>query len=128
MTCIDGPVSPEGETGTGVRDRLAGLVLPVLLSLAVASPALSEPAPERQQELRHLLRHDCGSCHGLTLKGGLGPALTPAALAERSRKWLIDTIEYGREGTAMPPWQGLLSHEEIVWIVDALRQGLPDED
>ena len=132
MTCIDHPLtltlSPKWERGTEVRNRLAGLALPVLLNLAIAPPALSEPAPERQQELRRLLRHDCGSCHGLTLKGGLGPALTPEALAARPRELLIGTIEYGRAGTAMPPWQGLLSREDIVWMVDALRRGLPDED
>jgi mono/diheme cytochrome c family protein len=27
----------------------------------------------RQAELLHLLKHDCGSCHGMTRKGGLGP-------------------------------------------------------
>ena len=29
---------------------------------------------QRSEELRNLLIQDCGSCHGITLKGGLGPA------------------------------------------------------
>ena len=29
----------------------------------------------RQAELSHMVKQDCGSCHGMTLKGGLGPAL-----------------------------------------------------
>ncbi|GLQ30900.1 c-type cytochrome [Litoribrevibacter albus] len=78
---------------------------------------------ERQQELDHLLKQDCGSCHGMTLKGGLGPALTEEAMAEKPKQYLFDTIFFGREALAMPPWEGLLSEDEIWWIVDRLKNG-----
>ncbi|MDX2370482.1 MAG: hypothetical protein QNK36_19105, partial [Colwellia sp.] len=34
--------------------------------------SLSNP---RKAQLTHMVKQDCGSCHGMTLKGGLGPAL-----------------------------------------------------
>lgn len=80
--------------------------------------------PARQQELRHLLAHDCGSCHGLTLRGGLGPALTPEALAGKSRQAMVTTILQGRAGTPMPPWSPLLSREEAEWLVEVMYRGL----
>ncbi|MBF0311576.1 MAG: cytochrome c [Magnetococcales bacterium] len=97
----------------------AGLCLPALL----ASAATGEVTPVRQKALSELLRHDCGSCHGLTRKGGLGPPLTAEALAGKSDELLADTIRLGRPGAAMPPWDGLLTQEEILWLVAALRRG-----
>ena len=74
----------------------------------------------RQQELEHLLYQDCGSCHGMRLTGGLGPALTAAALAGKSPELLFDTIREGRSGTPMPPWKTLLDDREIEWLVNYL--------
>jgi cytochrome c55X len=105
--------------------------LPLLfgtLLLAGTAPlqASAEVTAARQKELLHLLRHDCGSCHGMTLKGGLGPALLPDALASKPAATLEATVLYGRAGTPMPPWRGLLSEEEVAWLVAILKQGLPD--
>lgn len=87
--------------------------------------AIAQPDPTlRQAELYNLLVQDCGSCHGLTLRGGLGPALLPENLRERPRDALIDTVLYGRPGTAMPPWNTLLKREEAAWIIDRLRNGV----
>ena len=82
-----------------------------------------EPDSERQQELRHLLKHDCGSCHGMRLTGGLGPALTPDAIHEKPDVMLRETILHGRRGTPMPPFANLLSHEEVDWLIGDLRKG-----
>ena len=60
---------------------IGAAVVSALASAADARPAA--PDPERARELVHIVRQDCGSCHGLTLKGGLGPALTAEALFER---------------------------------------------
>jgi len=86
----------------------------------------SVPPAARRAEILHMVRQDCGACHGMTLKGGLGPALTPAALHSRAADSLAATILYGRPGTAMPPWQDFLSPDEAAWIVRQLQQGLPD--
>ncbi|MDP2097615.1 MAG: cytochrome c [Methylobacter sp.] len=92
----------------------------LLLMLAATSAVAGEPSPERQSALRNLLNHDCGACHGLTLKGGLGPALLPEALAEKSDDFLITTILNGRPGTAMPPWQPFMTRDEATWLVGIL--------
>ena len=55
----------------------------VTSSTVFAATAAGEPSPERQKELVRLVRQDCGSCHGMTLNGGLGPALSVQALKER---------------------------------------------
>ena len=93
----------------------------LLLTALSCLPATAGPlAVERQQELLHLLHQDCGSCHGMRLTGGLGPALTPAALAGKPRALLTATIREGRTGTPMPPWKGILDDADITWLVDTL--------
>lgn len=84
------------------------------------------PAPARQTELIRLVRHDCGACHGLTLGGGLGSALTAEAMASRSLEGLRHTILNGRPGTAMPPWRGIINDEEALWVSRQLQAGFPD--
>lgn len=100
------------------------LVLAAMLAPFVASAEIAAP---RQEQLRHLLQHDCGSCHGLRLTGGLGPPLTPASLAHKPAPDLVATIRHGRPGTPMPPWSGLLSAEEARWLVDLMKGGIGDE-
>lgn len=93
----------------------------LIITLAFsASVMASEPDLARQQELRNMLAHDCGSCHGLTLKGGLGPSLLPEALVNKSEQFLVHTILEGRKGTAMPPWKPFMTEQEAFWIVQKL--------
>ena len=101
---------------------VAGLVLATLAGLAVAA----EPSAERQAELIHLLRHDCGSCHGLTLKGGLGPPLLPEVLEDQPPEGLVHIILDGVPGRPMPPWRGLLAEDEAAWLVGRLQEGIGD--
>ena len=79
-----------------------------------------EPTLERQQELLNLLKHDCGACHGITLKGGLGPPLLTESLAGKSADFLVKTIREGRPGTAMPPWGKFISEQETLWLIKNL--------
>lgn len=83
-----------------------------------------EIAAERQAQLKHLLIQDCGSCHGLRMKGGLGPALTPDDLAGKPKESLVATVIHGRPGTAMAPWAALLNEQEAGWMIDQLLQGV----
>jgi cytochrome c55X len=78
---------------------------------------------QRQQELVYLVQQDCGSCHGMTLKGGLGPSLLAHRMANLPKEYLINVITYGRVNTPMPPWGPLLSHNEITWLVEQLQLG-----
>lgn len=90
-----------------------------------AQAQTAAPQADRMRELVHLVRQDCGSCHGLTLQGGLGPALTPAALRGKPRDGLVATIVGGRPGTPMPPFRGIVSEDEAVWVVERLIEGFP---
>lgn len=86
----------------------------------------AQPAEVRRAELVYMVRQDCGSCHGLTLKGGLGPALDPRAMAGKDPEQMRHVILYGRPGTPMPPWKDFVTEDEVRWIVDELKKGLPD--
>jgi len=98
----------------------------MLFALLAACPAAAMAGPpdaERQAQLLYLLKHDCGSCHGMTRKGGLGPALLPENLRDRPQELLVNTILDGRPGTPMPPWRGELSAADAQWLVEALNRG-----
>jgi cytochrome c55X len=99
-------------------------VMPLLLA-GLSLSVVAEPSAARQKELVHLVRQDCGSCHGMTLQGGLGPALLPATLAGKPVESLVATIIGGRPGTPMPPWHRFLTQDEAQWIVDKLMTGFP---
>jgi cytochrome c55X len=98
----------------------------LLFMLSMALPVQADPDAMRQVQLLTLLRQDCGACHGMTLKGGLGPSLLPQALAGKTPDYLRQTILDGRGGTPMPPWRGMLSNDEVTWLVDQLRHGVVD--
>jgi cytochrome c55X len=102
---------------TGLIGLTLSLIVPTHL---VAGGEISSP---RQQELLNMLVQDCGSCHGLRMKGGLGPALLPKNLSGKSAEFITATILNGRPGTAMPPWQLLLLPVEARWMADTLLQG-----
>ena len=98
----------------------------VALACVVGTALADEPAPARQAELERLVRQDCGSCHGLTLKGGLGPPLVAGALGDKPAESLKYTILYGRPGTPMPPWRAFLTEADAEWITARLLEGFPD--
>ena len=85
-----------------------------------AGTAAAGLGPEDAKRLEHLVLQDCGSCHGLTRKGGLGSPLTRDALSHAAPEALVSIILDGVPGTAMPPWRPLLSEDEARWIADYL--------
>jgi cytochrome c55X len=104
------------------------LILTSHFTLYAESLATQPPLTKaRQQQLIHLLKQDCGSCHGMTLQGGLGPSLLPSDLKNKPTALLENTILFGREGTAMPPWQGLLTKQEVQWLTKQIQQGISNE-
>lgn len=103
-----------------------GGILALLLPVIGTAPAVAnagELSTSRKAELLHLMQQDCGSCHGMTLKGGLGPSLLPERLNMFPPEFLINTVLEGRQGTAMPPWKAMLSREEVRWMVEQLQRG-----
>ncbi|WP_346795948.1 cytochrome c [Halomonas sp. Bachu 37] len=98
------------------------------ISALLAAQALaSDISPERKQELETLIYQDCGSCHGMTLRGGLGPALPRERMSAYSTDGLAGLILQGIPGTAMPGWKGLLSEQEARWIAEHLQNDNPLE-
>ena len=96
----------------------------IICSLFFNYVGAEEIPQQRVTELYNLLIQDCGSCHGMTLKGGLGPALTVEAISNKPRELILETVLNGRPGTPMPPWKNILSREEIEWLVDTLYKGV----
>ena len=105
---------------------IAAVAMILSSQLAAAGGVDATPTRPRQHELLRLLHQDCGSCHGLRLTGGLGPALTPSALKDKPDASLVATIVYGRRGTPMPPWQPFMSEAEARWLVARLKEGNTD--
>lgn len=105
------------------------LALLVILMFGVTianSAAAAEPSPQRAAQLTYMVRQDCGSCHGMTLTGGLGPALVPAALKGKPAAYIKHVILNGNQNTAMPGWSPLLSDADAEWIAERLLSGFPD--
>jgi len=93
-----------------------------LMALAAASANASGTITnERRAELRNFLEQDCGSCHGLRMAGGLGPPLQPTAIENKPVQFLAATIQFGRPGTAMPPWGAFFTEEETLWLARELK-------
>lgn len=97
--------------------RKAALCLCLLLG---AAPVRAEMPAPRAAELEHMVIQDCGSCHGLTMKGGLGSPLTRDVLDGAPPEALASIILDGVPGTAMPPWRPLLTEAEALWIAQYL--------
>ncbi len=102
------------------------ICLVFLAAIVVAGSLAAAPSKTRQDELIYRLRQDCGSCHGMTLKGGLGPPLLPAAMAGKPDEALVEVILNGLPGTPMPPWNIEISRDEAAWLVRRMKEGLDD--
>ena len=113
-----------GRAFRGWHRAFAGLALMACAAGLHAQPA--PPSAQRQQELVRMVRQDCGSCHGLRLTGGLGPALTREALADKALDSLAATIYGGRPGTPMAPWKAMVNEAEALWIAQQLMAGFPE--
>ena len=97
----------------------------IIVAIVLSAPAAADgSASERERGLLELLRQDCGSCHGMTMKGGLGPALLPATLDDIPDEVLVKIILDGVPETPMPPWRPLLKAHEAAWMVKQLKDGL----
>ncbi|WP_299921781.1 cytochrome c [uncultured Pelagimonas sp.] len=94
-----------------------------LLSILIllATPVLADPIDP--VALERFVIQDCGSCHGLTLKGGLGPDIRPQTIEHYDIDVLQDVILDGVPGTPMPPWRPLLTEAEAAWIAEYLLKG-----
>lgn len=108
--------------------RLPALVAAFCLlgaSAAFSQGAAPDVGRDRQTQLIRMVRQDCGSCHGIQLTGGLGPALTRDRMADFPLDSLFSTIYHGRPGTPMPGWKTMMSEADARWIAIQLQSGFP---
>lgn len=115
----------------GPHPRMKGVVHVVPASSTKPVPKAEKPvdtessiSSQRRTEIIHILKQDCGSCHGMTLRGGLGPSLLPKGLKRMTEEQVALTISMGRPGTPMPPWKPFFSEPEMLWLAKQLKQGL----
>jgi len=118
----------KGRQMTIVKQTLAMTLGTLFLVSSSISVQAEELTSQRKSELIHMVKQDCGSCHGMTLKGGLGPALLPSEMKKLPQAVIKNTILFGRPGTAMPPWESLLTVQEASWISQQLQQGIETHD
>lgn len=107
--------------------KLSALML--LGWIGVSTPAALHAEPisaDRKASLDHLLRHDCGSCHGMTLQGGLGPALLPEQFTDQDIDSIATMILVGNPEKAMPPWEGLLSFSDARYLARQIKNEGPN--
>ena len=108
--------------------RSSWLALLALWSAATAfAQAPTPPDAAQQSRLIRMVRQDCGSCHGIALTGGLGPALTARTMRDIPLDNLVAVIYHGRPGTPMPGWKTMLSESDATWIAQQLQAGFPLE-
>ena len=110
----------EAARGPGSSPGHLGFVTALAFLLVTAPAFAGDIPPDRAVELERLVRQDCGSCHGMTLKGGLGSDLRAETLAGVEPQTLVQIILDGVPGTAMPPWRPLLTQGEARWIAEYL--------
>ncbi len=103
--------------------KKALFIVNLLIMQSFTQVTIAEVDTTRQNELRYFVKHDCGSCHGMTLKGGLGPALLPKRLSAMPKSYLVNTILEGRPNTAMPAWKSMLTVDDASWIAEQLQHG-----
>ena len=96
----------------------------VAAAMVIAWPAIAESG-DRAARLTDFVRQDCGSCHGMTLKGGLGSPLQPRDIAHLEADGIAQIILDGIPGKPMPPWRGLISEADAQWIAERLKEGFP---
>jgi len=124
-----------------VSTQVSGLSTRALASTAVASSnvtvssapsvAVLNSSKRAGDSGRDIYKRNCSACHGDKGNGstwtqnGLNPPPRDFTADEArqllNRERMITSVTYGREGTAMMPFNSRLSAEEIVTVVDYIR-------
>ncbi len=89
-------------------------------------PSNEEATASEVSDFRTLYADNCSGCHGADGQNGPGRILNDAVyLAVVPRDALKHVIEYGRNGTAMPPWAesqgGPLTPQQVDAIVNGIE-------
>lgn len=106
-----------------LNGRLTQFVVLGMFACVNIANCLADVSEAKKKELRNFVLQDCGSCHGMSRKGGLGKPLLPENLKDRPLPWIEAVILNGVTGTAMPPWKKILTPEEVAVIAQMLKAG-----
>ena len=82
----------------------------------------AEVTDERQSELLDFVEQNCPACHGIRMRGSIGPALSKANLQYLSVNAVTLTILYGLTDKGMPAWEAQLSERDAYWIAEFLKR------
>jgi mono/diheme cytochrome c family protein len=63
----------------------------------------------------------CAACHGSSAQGGTGPRLIGVSGRFPNIEGQIAVIRNGVKGSAMPPWQSILSADDIRAVAEYTR-------
>jgi ABC-type amino acid transport substrate-binding protein len=104
--------------------RLQGKVLPEILArygIAQAPPTAptAPPSPELRVG-RSTYLTQCSQCHGIDAKGT--PAAANLQAFKGSEDDFLKVVRNGRPGTAMTPWKGIVSDDDIRAIARYVKQ------
>ncbi|TAL09271.1 MAG: cytochrome c [Nitrospirae bacterium] len=114
--------------GVGIA-LIAGAVSALLWPGGVESqqPRLQKPNPEAGERV---YRQNCVNCHGASGRGDGAAAgkldprpadLTSATTQAKRDTELLETIKFGRPGTAMPGWMSELDERDLRDVLAYLR-------
>lgn len=99
--------------------RNAVLISMVILSVWALTPAAWAVSFEKSvADGKSIYAKNCAACHGANGEGGVGPALNQKSkLDSIGMENIRKTVEDGKPGTAMPPWKGVLTEQQIEDVV-----------
>ena len=104
--------------------RLQGTTLPPILARygipPASTPSAGTPLSAELRAARSTYLTQCSQCHGVDAKGTAAAANLHAF--KGSEEDFLRVVRNGRPGTAMTPWKGLISDEDIRAIAHYLKQ------
>lgn len=108
---------------------LAALLPALLCGWGTAMAGLHDAAPEKNRGAQ-IFKQTCSVCHGEQGGGAIWGKLKPPArnftspesAAKLTRERMINSVTYGRKGTAMQPFSAQLSPGDIGAVVDYIRE------
>ncbi len=103
----------------GAIQRLQGATIPAILArygmtampIAAAQPGQPAPLTPELRAARSTYLTQCSQCHGVDANGSA--AAPNLRLFKGTEADFVTKVLIGRAGTAMTPWKGLISEEEI---------------
>ncbi len=100
---------------------------PAPVPIPAPTPSPTPPPAVTAVAAGELYTGKCAGCHGDKRQGvsGFAPELTPDSLERLNHTEIQDILLNGKPGTAMPPFEAMLSQEEIDALVRLIKDTSP---